>query len=580
MENKSKNIVKSTDFISEKSGLDEIEKQTKHKALKFMDVLSEKAGLKKSFNLSSLDIFGRSVGFFSWDRQYTYKTKVGVFFTLLFYAMAGYMLLGSMQKFLFQQSPNVIYGNYFELISKEKQLNLVTTTFPWFIMRYNSGATNNNEQYIDASEILCNFDIYARKKNIYPGYLPLLGGEALTVGAYCADHVNKNISTVNGVAQHQLGNGYTFGDDDQNILSTKGICIKENYLAIYGDPNENCWTTGECQFYTQGFKFKDSSARASCPRSQDINNVEVQMFYYNVDLRPEDNKNPWAFNVNSKSFQLFDDTRVNISVENTKLKLVSVERQFGMLIDQQKEQSKMNIQITETSYSRGTQAMEGGNLNIDIVGAMQHTKISREYVTFMDCLSYFGGLFDFIVIPFTFFYTFYNKKSFKNDMVYRGVLISGKFRLDTSSSKYQHDVYHEKVASSPKVDYIKICKGFFSKFITCFSKIQKFLCFCSKKKEEKSESKDDEHDLYDKAFKSILDRQLDLKHILQLSQDVEIIKKVLFEERHIVLSSLLTIEAEKRYLKLVKSEEENNLKTGKNSHSKEKKKFCLFLLPE
>jgi hypothetical protein len=53
----------------------------------------------------------------------------------------------------------------------------------------------------------------------------------------------------------------------------------------------------------------------------------------------------------------------------------------------------------------------------------------------------------------------------------------------------------------------------------------------------------------DRIFASLLDRQTDFKHIIQLVQDVEIIKKVLFQERHLVLAPLVTLEAEKRWVR-------------------------------
>jgi hypothetical protein len=36
----------------------------------------------------------------------------------------------------------------------------------------------------------------------------------------------------------------------------------------------------------------------------------------------------------------------------------------------------------------------------------------------------------------------------------------------------------------------------------------------------------------DKAVNGILDRQLDMKYILQLIQDMELMKRVVFQERH------------------------------------------------
>ena len=58
--------------------------------------------------------------------------------------------------------------------------------------------------------------------------------------------------------------------------------------------------------------------------------------------------------------------------------------------------------------------------------------------------------------------------------------------------------------------------------------------------------------ILDDVFDNILKRQLDTKHLLQLLQDVEIIKKVLFHERHLVLGPIIALENEKRAMGMKK----------------------------
>ena len=58
--------------------------------------------------------------------------------------------------------------------------------------------------------------------------------------------------------------------------------------------------------------------------------------------------------------------------------------------------------------------------------------------------------------------------------------------------------------------------------------------------------------ILDDVFDNILKRQLDTKHLLQLLQDVEIIKKVLFHERHLVLGPIIMLENEKRAMGMKK----------------------------
>jgi hypothetical protein len=47
----------------------------------------------------------------------------------------------------------------------------------------------------------------------------------------------------------------------------------------------------------------------------------------------------------------------------------------------------------------------------------------------------------------------------------------------------------------------------------------------------------------------MVERGTDLKHLMQLCQDVEMIKRVVFQERHLLLGPIVALEYEKRSLK-------------------------------
>jgi hypothetical protein len=64
------------------------------------------------------------------------------------------------------------------------------------------------------------------------------------------------------------------------------------------------------------------------------------------------------------------------------------------------------------------------------------------------------------------------------------------------------------------------------------------------------------------AFAMLLDRHLDLKNFFQLCQDLEIIRKVVFSQRHMVLSPLITLEAEKRAVELMNKDNDFVEKLG------------------
>lgn len=66
------------------------------------------------------------------------------------------------------------------------------------------------------------------------------------------------------------------------------------------------------------------------------------------------------------------------------------------------------------------------------------------------------------------------------------------------------------------------------------------------------------------AFEMLLERHLDLKNYFQLCQDLEIIRRVVFSQRHMVLSPLITLEAEKRAVDLLNKDKDlvQKLETG------------------
>jgi hypothetical protein len=60
----------------------------------------------------------------------------------------------------------------------------------------------------------------------------------------------------------------------------------------------------------------------------------------------------------------------------------------------------------------------------------------------------------------------------------------------------------------------------------------------------------------EEAFAMLLERHLDLKNYFQLCQDLEIIRRVVFSQRHMVLSPLITLEAEKRAVDLLNKDKD------------------------
>lgn len=83
-------------------------------------------------------------------------------------------------------------------------------------------------------------------------------------------------------------------------------------------------------------------------------------------------------------------------------------------------------------------------------------------------------------------------------------------------------------------------------------KFRQRLCCCKKKPKKlnnltKSQIMEnlEKEELWEDACNNILDRFQDIKHLIQLSQDVELLKRVIFKERHLIQSPIQTLEYEK-----------------------------------
>jgi len=137
----------------------------------------------------------------------------------------------------------------------------------------------------------------------------------------------------------------------------------------------------------------------------------------------------------------------------------------------------------------------------------------------------------------------------EEDIIDKSLFITGKYGIQDKDHEMHFikniypEIYHEK----PKTTY--------------FTKLFK-ICCCKKQKSTKEDTKSanvdesiklglkksptfeslDSEDLtqkkdnLEKVFESMLERHLDLNYFFQMCQDFELIKKVLFHERHLVLS--------------------------------------------
>jgi hypothetical protein len=111
-------------------------------------------------------------------------------------------------------------------------------------------------------------------------------------------------------------------------------------------------------------------------------------------------------------------------------------------------------------------------------------------------------------------------------------MITGKYDLDSAQAEYLAGFYSRKHFERPKFGFFSALKDKFCGWNCCGDsdeddspQIQEII-----PSELAADKKDDQ--VLDKALDGILDRQFDMKYVLQLIQDMELMKRVVFQERH------------------------------------------------
>ena len=111
-------------------------------------------------------------------------------------------------------------------------------------------------------------------------------------------------------------------------------------------------------------------------------------------------------------------------------------------------------------------------------------------------------------------------------------MITGKYDVDPAQAEYLAGFYSRKHFERPKFSFFSALKDKFCGWTCCGDSDEDSSPQTQENKpsELAADKKDDE--VLHKALDGILDRQFDMKYLLQLMQDVELIKRVVFKERH------------------------------------------------
>ena len=499
---------------------------------------------EERFQLSSFDQFGANPSI-NWNGD-TYKTQLGSVFTLFYVVLTVYLIYISVDKFIGLDSPNVTFGTFNEIVPASDNINLMNSTFP-YVTFYEYSHDEDYNPVVSVEDVLCNFNIIGLKKD-FVGSLGFLAKDGVSepIGTYCGNHLTSE--TKNGSTKTTQPNGFELKTKQEEIIRDGGICFETNNIHLFGEPVEDCHVKGDCQYYSILFEYKSASERASCSRSIDVENTVVSIQMFDNTVTPSNYSSPWDFESAIIKFYLLSDLGVDVNVFFTKLQLTTTAENFGVGPSSSSISTKLNLKKYENNKRKNLTDI---SLVINFMLGNKHIVVERDYMSFIDALSYFGGLKDFIIMIVALQYTNYLENKFEKDLIHKGIMITGKLGQNQSSVKYLEDVYDKKAFHEPEF-------SFFNKISSCRKK--------GKVMPEDKETKEND-EITDEAFGNILSRQTDQKHIFQLLQDVELIKKVIFEERHLVLAPLVTVECEKNKLLSEKNKGgENQIKSYVNQY--------------
>lgn len=270
-----------------------------------------------------------------------------------------------------------------------------------------------------------------------------------------------------------------------------------------------------------------------------------------MDINVSEFPDAWSYDETVRSYWIDESTRKSIFIPYKQIVLTESARTFGIpsqstsTTGYKVEEIFMDVDKRNTSSTNvSSNIYSDPLLIIYFYSSNINDTVKRSYPTFIATMASIGGIIKIIGLPFGIIYSFYIKRRMRNDFVKNMLMITGKFNMTVDEASEIEEVYDSHYFRIP--DEYK-CKK-----------------HCKKRKKVSPEELEEQKqaDFIDNLYSSLLNRQMDLKNYFQLTQDVELIKKILFKKRHLVLRHFVTLESEKRYMEVeqkIKAIEENDL---------------------
>ena len=488
-------------------------------------------------SLKNIDQFGTSINF-SWNQDSGYRTKTGGIFTVLVLSMAFYVVYTYFMDFLFCKEPNVIFTKQSQVYDEDNYQDLNASVIPRFIpilYEFSVELSKMVSRVLTLEEFNCQFDLNINQQSV-----------SISVAQYDwgTFKLKKNCKSANVDA------------DVQNYKSYKNedtLCIDTEQFKLYGDylncPDKKC-----SYFQLELYERYDQS---ECTVKMDHTNYfGFGILNMNSEPNPKNYKNPW--NQNEQLFFYYIDRAFSkiLYLAYSKIVLKTVAHGFGLFsgisdssqerakeIWQRTDNAKRVEEIPDIAYNQPL-------LSIYFLPSNTQDVVNRAYPTLIDIFSRIGGSIEFLMVIAGLFIVNYVQKAKELAIIRDALMITGKYGFKADEVPFAKDAYPEIYYKQNKKNVlqhnIKLLKN------CCCRKSKKTFVRCDSNKitgknctKIIDENIKTEKNLLDETFKSMLERHLDLRSYFQMCQDFELIRRILFKERHQVLSPLVMLEVEK-----------------------------------
>lgn len=541
-----------------------------------------------SWLLSDYDMFGKPVQL-NWNRRDAFKTKFGTCLSLIWLVLIMTIWGQYLREFIEPLNGSIVSGNDNGPLEKDPDRDLGKEIYPTLQLLHTIQIP-----YIPLTvkQTDCNFELSGARWNVS---YERVGHNSVPTKRFplkrgCKnwpDQINQNFTPKNKLAEEH------------------GYCLEGEKMEVWGDPMK-C-THATCQWWIYRIEFASTrnidgtSTDPTCTNHMisngDIRNyLKFLLMRANSSANESDYNNPFETQLEEESLLVrfenqFDNNGTEYSLIQSKsrkytfknMAITTDARNIGI--------SYVNFtpsvvnKLQYDSYTELGETFKRYNLtdpkvllDIAFTPGIRHTEINRTYPSQLDALGNIGGLFDIVFWPLAFIYSFYIETRWEYDLQHKGAMVTGKYGVTSAEARHQEAFYDPACIQMPSYR----------------DKLSEVFCGCCKKKHinasqrpgqsdklednETLQTQEAEHkeedDLIRRALESIVERQTDLKHLMHLCQDVEMIKRVLFQERHLLLGPIVALEYEKRSLKRYdeRIEHQKERETHKNKwlHSRTK----------